>query len=199
MIKELVIATYNPGKLKEITLLFSPIHCIGQSTLNIPSPDETQWSFVENALLKARHVSIASQKAALADDSGLVVPALQGSPGIFSARYAGDNASDKENIARLLTDLTTIPKHQWQAYFYCAVVLLKHPHDPTPLIGLGRLDGMITDNPRGCHGFGYDPIFYLPKQRCTLAEMSIEEKNTISHRQRAIKQLKQQLVAYESR
>lgn len=191
--KSLILATSNTGKLAELTALLSPIECIPQSVFHIESIPEDKMSFVENALLKARHASTIGKKPALADDSGLVVPALDGEPGIFSARYAGEQANDQDNIARLLEKLKGIPTTQWQAYFYCAIVIVRHPHDPTPIIACGRIDGQITGLPQGSHGFGYDPVFYLPNHQCTMAELATSVKNTISHRAGALNQLRQQL------
>ena len=193
--KSLIIATSNTGKLAELTTLLLPIECIAQSTLGITSVEENKISFVENALLKARHASHLGKQPALADDSGLVVPALKGEPGIFSARYAGEHANDRDNIALLLERLKSIPRTQWQAYFYCAIVMVQHPEDPTPIIACGRIDGEITDSPQGSHGFGYDPVFYLPNHQCTMAQLSSTVKNTISHRAAALQQLYQQLQA----
>lgn len=192
-IKSLIIATNNSGKLAELTALLYPIECIPQSVFRIESIPEDKISFVENALLKARHASYIGKKPALADDSGLVVPALNGEPGIFSARYAGEEANDQDNIALLLEKLKGIPTAQWQAYFYCAIVIVQHPYDPTPIIACGRIDGQITDSPLGLYGFGYDPVFYLPNHQCTMSQLPIVVKNTISHRAVALQQLRQQL------
>lgn len=188
----LILATSNAGKIQELSALLAPIHCIPQAQLGIEPTEENQLSFVENALLKARHASKLSQQPALADDSGLVVPALNGEPGIFSARYAGVNARDEDNIAQLLKNLKAIPDTQWQAYFYCVIVIMQHPQDPTPIIASGRIDGMITTQSKGSNGFGYDPIFYLPALQCTMAEVSTATKNTISHRAIALHELKKQ-------
>ena len=193
--KSLILATNNRGKITELTALLSPIKCIPQAELDIKHTAEDKISFVENALLKARHASYLGKQPALADDSGLVVPALSGEPGIFSARYAGENANDHDNMALLLEKLKTIPKTRWQAYFYCAIVVVQHPYDPTPIIACGRFEGEITDAPQGEHGFGYDPIFYVPEQQCTLAQLPLTLKNSISHRACALNQLREQLQA----
>ena len=195
MIHSLIIATSNAGKLRELSALLDPIQCISQTSLGITSVEEDKMSFVENALLKARHASHCGNQPALADDSGLVVPALGGEPGIFSARYAGEKARDQDNIALLLEKLQAIPSTQWHAYFYCAMVLVKHPQDPTPVIACGRIDGLISNQPAGSEGFGYDPIFYLPSHRCTMAQLPTELKNQISHRANALKQLYQHVQA----
>jgi XTP/dITP diphosphohydrolase len=195
--KEIILATSNPGKIAELQQLLAPITCIPQQALNIKDAEEIGLSFIENAILKARHASQHSGQAALADDSGLVVSALQGEPGIYSARYAGPEASDAENIERLLHALEQTPSHQRQAFFYCAIALMSHANDPTPIVATGQLHGMITEQRSGLNGFGYDPVFYLPSYQCTLAELSPLEKNKISHRAQALKQLIQMKQQYE--
>lgn len=191
MMKELILATSNLGKLAEFQSMLAPIHCIAQNTLGIDNVEETGLSFIENALLKARHASRLSHLPALADDSGLVVPALQGAPGIYSARFAGLGATDEENIQRLLDKLTHVEARE--AYFYCALVLVREPNDPTPIFATGKLLGQISLKPAGDQGFGYDPVFYLPQYECTVAELPTTIKNTISHRAIALKQLQQQI------
>lgn len=189
----LILATGNKGKIAELQALLAPIDCIPQQQFNISDAEETGLSFIENALIKARHASRISQKPALADDSGLVVNALLGKPGIYSARFAGTHASDVDNIHHLLNQLTGVPSSARQAFFYCALVLVMHADDPTPLIATGTLHGMIDVELRGHQGFGYDPVFYLPEHQCTLAELSAAEKNRISHRATALKKLKAML------
>lgn len=191
--KELVIATNNPGKIVEIQSIFSSWHCIPQGQLGIDSADETGLSFIENAIIKARHASRKLNKPALADDSGLVVEALKGEPGIYSARYAGFKATDQENVALLLKKLAETQDHHRKAYFYCALAFVQHADDPTPIVATGKLEGKIADEPRGENGFGYDPIFFLPLHQCTVAELSPDLKNTISHRALAFKALAPQL------
>lgn len=190
--QDLVIATGNAGKMAELQALLAPIVCISQQDLGIESIEETGITFIENALLKARHASRLSQKPALADDSGLVVPQLQGQPGIYSARFAGVGATDKENRELLLQKL--LGHTERQAYFYCALALVRHENDPTPLLATGQLWGTIHQTPQGSHGFGYDPLFFLTQQQCTMAELPIEIKNTISHRALALQQLQQLLL-----
>lgn len=187
--QELVLATSNPGKIAEIQAILPTFHCVPQATLNINDAEETGLSFIENALIKARHASFMSNKPALADDSGLVVPALLGEPGIYSARFAGPSASSQDNIDLLLNHLNEKPDAPRNAFFYCAIVYMKHAHDPTPLIATGKLTGFITAQPQGSQGFGYDPIFYLPKYQCTMAQLSTHIKNTISHRALALQQI----------
>lgn len=189
----LVLATQSRGKIAELTTLLAPLHCIPQAQLAIPEVDETGLSFVENALIKARHASRHSTYPALSDDSGLVIEALNGQPGIYSARFAGLNASDTENMQKVLQLIQDIGSDARQAYFYCAMALVRYPDDPTPIIAMGRLDGLIIDTPRGEHGFGYDPIFFLPAYAKTLAELEAEEKNHISHRAQALQALLRKL------
>lgn len=193
--KSIVLATSNRGKINEFAAMLSPCHFIVQSDLNINSASETGHTFIENALLKARHASDIAKMPAIADDSGLVVPILKGKPGIYSSRFAGNQASDQNNMDYLLAQLNNLPlgNARPDAFFYCAIVLIKHADDPAPLVGLGRLDGEITFTPEGKHGFGYDPIFYLPTYQCTMAELTLEEKNSISHRAKALKALKVQI------
>ncbi len=191
--KELILATNNPGKILELQSILSPIHCISQSTLGIDSVDETGLSFIENAIIKARHASRLSNKPALADDSGLVVPSLNGEPGIYSARFAGINATDNDNIKLLLERLIDSEEEKRHAYFYCALALVLHADDPTPILATGKIHGLISQKPLGDNGFGYDPIFYLPEVGCTMAQLTITLKNTISHRALALKELRNQL------
>lgn len=188
--KDLLLATSNDGKIKELQALLSPIHCISQNTLNIVSAEETGLSFIENAILKARHASRLANMPALADDSGLVVRALKGEPGIYSARFAGDNATDDDNIDLLLAKLAEVEDKQRDAYFYCALALVQHAEDPAPLIATGKLVGKISRERHGTHGFGYDPVFYIPEHHCTAAQLTPELKNTISHRALALNQLR---------
>jgi XTP/dITP diphosphohydrolase len=191
----IIIATSNVGKIKEFRALLSSKKCIPQGELNITDADETGCTFVENALIKARHASRVSNMPAIADDSGLVIPILNGQPGIYSSRFAGEHATDQDNIARVLSLLQKALPNQNQnnnlpdAFFYCAIALIQHADDPTPLFGTGILKGKIVTNPKGTDGFGYDPIFYLPEYECTLAELSSTQKNAISHRARALQAL----------
>ena len=188
-IKELILATSNPGKIAELQAMLSPICCIPQNQLGIDDAIENGLSFIENAILKARYASEQSNKAALADDSGLVIPALSGEPGIYSARYAKLNASDDENIDFLLAKLAKLPAKQYKAYYYCVLILFRYPKDPTPILATGKLMGTIITSRQGTQGFGYDPIFYLPKFQCTVAQLAIDVKNKISHRALALQKL----------
>lgn len=187
---EIILATSNLGKIKELQAILSPIHCIPQADLNIKSVEETGLSFIENALIKARHASLMAKKPALGDDSGLVVPALNGAPGIYSSRFAGEQASDKDNNRLLLEKMHSLPSTQRQAYFYCAMAVVQYANDPTPLIATGVFHGQITMDLSGENGFGYDPLFYCPEYQCTAAQLTATIKNTISHRAKALNQLR---------
>jgi XTP/dITP diphosphohydrolase len=178
--KEIILATSNLGKIKEFKQLLAPTICIPQADLGISDAEETGLSFIENAILKARHASSLANKPALADDSGLVVPSLNGEPGIYSARYAGIKANDEDNIQLLLRKMADLSQEQRQAYFYCAIAL----------ITTGVFHGVISTKPSGTNGFGYDPIFYLNEYRCTAAELPAKIKNRISHRAKALNQLR---------
>lgn len=186
---EIILATSNPGKLRELHTILHTWDCIPQTKLGIDDAEETGLSFIENALIKARHASLHGNKAALADDSGLVVPALNGAPGIYSARFAGENAHDEENIQLLLQRLKGTPPSQRQAYYYCAIAVMKHAEDPTPIVVTGSWHGVIIDTPMGHNGFGYDPIFYVNENQCTVAQLPLDIKNKCSHRAKALQQL----------
>lgn len=194
---ELILATSNKGKIKELNAILAPIVCISQADLGVEDTEETGLSFIENALIKARHACHVTQKPALADDSGLVVPALNGAPGIYSARYAGQQANDSNNIELLLRNMDHLVDEQRQAYFYCAIALVQHAQDPTPIIATGIFHGRIIKERRGEQGFGYDPIFFVEQQQCTAAELSASIKNTISHRAQALQQLQQLIARHE--
>jgi XTP/dITP diphosphohydrolase len=187
---ELILATSNLGKIREFEDLLKPLKCIPQTKLDIQEAQETGLSFIENAILKARNASLQGKKPALADDSGLVVPALGGEPGIFSARYAKKHASDADNMKLLLEKMKHLSGSQRKAYFYCAIALISHAQDPTPLIATGIFHGEISTSPSGEGGFGYDPIFFIPEHQCTAAALNPSIKNTISHRAQALNQLR---------
>lgn len=188
--KEIILATSNAGKITELNDLLAPIVCIPQTHLGVTDAVENGLSFIENALIKARHASMHTKKAAIADDSGLVVPALNGEPGIYSARYAGPHATDKGNIDLLLEKMVHLPLKQREAWFYCAIALVHHPKDPTPIIATGICKGLIHTEATGDGGFGYDPIFYIPDFQCTMAQLPAKIKNNISHRAQALKALR---------
>lgn len=187
--KELVLASHNQHKIKEFRTIFAPLNLkiTAQSDLEVNAAPEPYSTFLENALTKARHASKITQKAALADDSGICALALEGAPGVQSARFAGDNARDSDNRRKLATLLAD--KEDKSVFYYCILVLIRHPEDPTPLIAEGRLYGQWLMEGRGENGFGYDPNFYLPERKKTVAELSLAEKNQISHRAKAVEKL----------
>jgi len=186
--RKIVIASGNRGKLAEFRDMLTPmgIRVVAQAEFGVESPPETGLTFVENALIKARAAARAAACPALADDSGLVVRALDGRPGIHSARFAGEAADDRTNIDKLLAELDDLPEERRGAYFYCCLVLLRHPGDPAPLIATGRWHGYILEAPSGAGGFGYDPVFHDPERGATAAELPATEKNRVSHRGRAL-------------
>ena len=198
-----VLASGNKGKLKELQALLAPydLSLVTQGALGIEPAPETGCTFIENALEKARHACRQSGLPAIADDSGISVDALDGAPGVYSARYAGPEADDAANNTKLVAALTALgvlgsdgePSEKSAAHFYSVVVLLRHPQDPTPLIATGRWEGQITGRPRGDNGFGYDPHFWLPDRGKTAAELAAEVKNRISHRALAVASLTRQL------
>lgn len=186
-----LIATHNQGKLKEIqALLGASVACVDAASLKISAAPETASTFVENALAKARHGALVSGLPTIADDSGLVVDALGGAPGVHSARYAGTGATDLDNVTKLLAAMANVPLQRRQAQFVCVVVALQSSHDAVPLIAQGVWSGRITHQPRGHHGFGYDPIFEDPTLGLTAAELSPAKKNRRSHRGQALAALR---------
>ena len=195
MLQEVVLASSNPGKLRELRRLLEPakIKVHSQSEFDVRPPEETGMTFVENALIKAREAAWASGLPALGDDSGLVVDALDGQPGIRSARFAGDQADDEANNALLLKRLAGHPEERRGAAFHCCLVLLAHPEDPAPVIATGRWRGRILEEPRGSGGFGYDPLFYDDERGVGAAEMGPVEKNRNSHRGMALMSLLRKL------
>ena len=193
-LRRVVLASGNAGKAREIGALLAPagIEILSQADFGLESAAETGLTFVENALLKARHAAQGSGLPAIADDSGLVVDALGGAPGIHSARYAGDGG-DAANIARLLAALEGVPPAQRAARFVCVAVFLRSPGDPLPLVCQGAWEGRIATHPRGAGGFGYDPVFLPLGDRRSAAELAPEEKNRCSHRGRAFAELRLRL------
>lgn len=189
--QRIVLASNNAAKLEELRALLKglPLEIVTQSELRLSSVEETGHTFVENAILKARHAAALSGLAAIADDSGLEVDELNGAPGVFSARYAGTDAIDAANNRKLLAALECIPETRRGACFQCVVVYLRHELDPTPLICAGVWRGRILRAPRGVNGFGYDPLFYVPTHHCAAAELPPAIKNRISHRARALRRL----------
>ena len=197
MIERLVLASNNEGKLREFARLLSPhrIDVVAQAELLIPEADEPHATFVENALAKARHASLASGLPALADDSGICVVALGGAPGVQSARYAGDPRSDARNNAKLVAALRGVPDRR--AHYACVLVLVAGADDPEPVIAEGRWHGRVIDAPRGAGGFGYDPHFEDLWSGLTGAELPLERKNALSHRGKAMRELLAKLVERE--
>jgi XTP/dITP diphosphohydrolase len=195
MKNKIVFASSNAGKINELQSMLDNFNyqIIPQSTLGIDDIDETGLTFVENALLKARHACQQSNKPAIADDSGLVVYALDGAPGIYSARYAGKQANSQKNIEKLLEDMRDIPAENRGAHFHCTLVYLSHAEDPAPIICEGIWHGTILQTPTGSHGFGYDPVFYDETEKCSAAELPQERKNQISHRGQALRILMDKL------
>lgn len=194
MIEKLVLASGNPGKLREFSQLFADknIQVIPQNEFDTVEAEETGLSFVENAILKARNACKFSGLPALADDSGLEVDALKGAPGIYSARYAADEngqTSDEKNYLKLLDALKDVPSEQRSARFQCVLVYMRHENDPTPQVFQGSWEGQILTQPSGIDGFGYDPIFFVPSENCSSAELDKKRKNELSHRGQAINQL----------
>ncbi|HEC20879.1 MAG TPA: RdgB/HAM1 family non-canonical purine NTP pyrophosphatase [Gammaproteobacteria bacterium] len=188
---KLVLASANPGKLREINQLLGGLgmEVLPQSAFEVPDAEETGLSFVENAILKARHAARLTGLPAIADDSGLEVDALNGAPGIYSARFAGEGASDADNLQKLLEELKDVPEAQRTARFQCLMVYMRHAQDPTPLICQGAWEGRILFAPQGENGFGYDPVFWVPGEQCAAAELAPEVKNRLSHRGQALGKL----------
>ena len=194
--KKIILATSNLGKVRELnSMLEGQYNVVSQIDMEVEEVPETGASFVENALIKARNASSQSKLPALADDSGLVVDALNGEPGIYSARYAGENATDEDNIVKLLSRMDD--EDDRGASFCCAMVYVRYGNDPEPVIVEKSWEGQILRELKGSNGFGYDPIFYLPELNCTSAQLSAEEKNRISHRGQALKEILKHLLSLE--
>ena len=189
--QKIVLASNNKGKVREFGEMLSTLNMevVPQATFNIEDADETGLTFVENAIIKARHASAIAGLPAIADDSGLEVDFLNGAPGIYSARYSGEGATDEKNLLKLLEALKDVPEEKRTARFQCVLVYMRHAEDPTPLICQGTWEGIITTEPQGENGFGYDPIFYVPSHNCSSAQLAAEEKNKLSHRGQALKKL----------
>ena len=194
-----VFASSNPGKIREVSQMLVGLHLtiLPQSQFQVQDADETGLTFVENALIKARHAATQTGLPALADDSGLVVDALEGEPGICSARYAGVGATDEANLQKVLREMHDVPQSDRAARFVCVLVYLRHPRDPMPVICEGVWEGELTDAPVGQYGFGYDPIFFVPTHGCTSAQLLPEVKNVLSHRGQALRTLLSALQAQQ--
>lgn len=186
--QKVVLATGNPGKVRELADLLAAfgLDIVAQTDLGVESAEETGLTFIENAILKARHAAQITGLPAIADDSGLAVDALGGAPGIYSARYAGVDASDQQNLDKLLVALQDVPDDRRQAQFHCVLVYLRHAEDPTPLVFHGSWQGVIARSAAGEGGFGYDPIFLLPSLGKTAAQLTKDEKRALSHRGKAL-------------
>ena len=195
-----VLATANPGKVRELAALLagSGIEFLPQSDFGVDAVDETGATFLENALLKARHAARATGLPAIADDSGLAVDALGGAPGVYSARYAGEGASDADNVAKLLHALKDVPTPARTAQFHCAMVYVARADDAAPIVCEGVWQGAILTAARGGNGFGYDPVFLVPTHSMSAAELDAETKNRLSHRGRALRQLVAALRAFKT-
>ena len=196
--KEIVFASSNPGKVREINQLLATLdlHVQPQSEFGVVDAEETGLTFVENAILKARNAAQHTGLPAIADDSGIEVDALNGAPGIYSARFAGEGASDQANLEKLLTEIEGVPEAQRSARFQCLMVFMRYANDPTPLICQGTWEGRILLAAQGDNGFGYDPVFYVPTHDCSSAELPADVKNALSHRGQALRQLVAALEQY---
>ncbi|KAF0810908.1 RdgB/HAM1 family non-canonical purine NTP pyrophosphatase [Alcanivorax sp. S71-1-4] len=192
---KIVLASGNQKKLDELNAILAPLGCdvLPQGSFNVPEAEETGLTFVENAILKARNAAAHTGLPAISDDSGIEVDALNGAPGIYSARFAGPDATDAANNALLIQRLNALPDATRRARYQCVIVFMRHAEDPVPLIAHGSWEGEIVLQPAGEQGFGYDPYFYIPSLGCTAAQMAPAEKNRISHRGQALASLMEQL------
>ncbi|AVH31383.1 XTP/dITP diphosphatase [Vibrio fluvialis] len=189
--KKIVLATGNQGKVREMADLLADFgfDVVAQSEFNVSEVAETGTTFIENAIIKARHAAKETGLPAIADDSGLEVDYLGGAPGVYSARYAGEDASDQQNLEKLLDAMKDVPEAQRSARFHCVLVLMRHENDPTPLVCHGKWEGRILTQAHGSNGFGYDPIFFVPEENCASAQLESVRKKQLSHRGQALKKL----------
>ena len=189
--EKVVLATGNKKKVEELNALLADLNyaVVPQSEFNVESVPETGTTFVENAIIKARHAARITGLPAIADDSGIEVDALLGRPGVYSARYAGEDASDQDNLEKLLEEMNGVPPVLRTARYWCVLVYMRHADDPTPIICQASWEGPIVTEPKGDNGFGYDPVFFVPETACTAAELPSEQKNELSHRAKALQQL----------
>ncbi|WP_031434711.1 RdgB/HAM1 family non-canonical purine NTP pyrophosphatase [Methylomarinum vadi] len=193
--QQIVLASNNQGKIREIQAILKNHPILPQSQFNVAEAEETGSTFIENAIIKARNAALHAKAPAIADDSGIVVDALNGAPGVISARYAGVGASDQDNLLKLLQDLEGVPEQQRTARFVCVIVFMEHADDPTPIVAQGFWEGRILQAPCGENGFGYDPVFWVPDYHCSSAQLAPEVKNAISHRGKALQSLTQLMQA----
>lgn len=189
--KKIVLATGNQGKVREMADLLADFgfDVVAQSEFNVSEVAETGTTFIENAIIKARHAAKETGLPAIADDSGLEVDYLGGAPGVYSARYAGEDASDQQNLEKLLDAMKDVPEAQRSARFHCVLVMMRHENDPTPLVCHGKWEGRILTQAHGSNGFGYDPIFFVPEENCASAQLEPMRKKQLSHRGQALKKL----------
>ncbi|MGR9116171.1 MAG: RdgB/HAM1 family non-canonical purine NTP pyrophosphatase [Gammaproteobacteria bacterium] len=187
--QQIVLASGNPGKIREMQAILASHPIVPQSQFKVQEADETGATFIENAIIKARNAALNCQMPAIADDSGLVVDALGGEPGVISARYAGPNASDLDNLEKLLEELKGVPMLQRTARFICVIVFLEHALDPCPVVAQGIWEGRILEQAVGENGFGYDPVFWVPEYDCSSAQLPGDVKNALSHRGKALRTL----------
>ncbi len=190
---QIVLASSNPGKIREIQEILTEYTILPQSAFCVQDAVETGKTFIENAIIKARNAAMYCNSPTLADDSGLVVDALNGAPGVISARYAGVGASDRDNLNKLLQELKNVPEALRTARFICVMVYMQHANDPCPIFAQGVWEGKILDQPMGENGFGYDPIFWVPELHCSSAELPPSVKNSLSHRGKALQVLSQNI------
>ncbi len=195
--QQIVLASGNPGKIREIQAILSGHPIIAQSAFNVVETVETGSTFVENAIIKARNAALHCRLPSIADDSGLVVDALNGAPGVVSARYAGVGASDQDNVYKLLRELKGVPDERRSARFICVMVFMEHAGDPFPVIAQGVWEGGILNHAIGANGFGYDPVFWVPERQCSSAELPAAVKNSLSHRGQALRSLTDLIKARE--
>ena len=198
-ISKIVLASGNAGKVREINKLFAGcgIEVVPQSEFNVPEVPETGTTFVENAIIKARHAAQCTGLPAISDDSGIEVDALNARPGVYSARYAGEGASDLDNNNKMLSELEGISDAERTARYWCVLVFMRHENDPVPIITQASWEGRILEAPRGDGGFGYDPIFYVPTHDCSGGELALEEKNKISHRALALQAMLEEFKVHK--
>jgi len=195
MIQKIVLASGNAGKLREFQQLLTGcgFEVVPQSDFKVGNAEETGTTFVENAIIKARHACVQTGLPAIADDSGIEVDALNGRPGVYSARYAGESATDKENNQKLLVELQDVPTEKRTARYHAVLAFMRYADDPTPILCHGTWEGIILMELRGENGFGYDPLFFVPTHNCASAELDKAEKNRISHRGKAMAELLEKL------